>query len=227
MSTDGEPRTAAIRRMFPVVRTIARRVQRLLPGADLDDLIGDGCIGLIRAVDTFDPARGTMFEPYARRLVIGAMLNGVRRADPVSERVRRELREAERERYALAGERGVLPTIAEMEQRRKRLRRARAAAFVGTPVSLDIPLPGSEYEPAARDQDIVSIVHSRQCGARLAGALRGLSRRQQMIVRLHYGENVSLRSISRYIKVSPQRVSQLHLVALAKLRNVMQPFMRP
>ena len=51
MNTIETRRAGAIRGMFPIVRTVARRVQRLLPHADLDDLIGDGCIGLIRAVD--------------------------------------------------------------------------------------------------------------------------------------------------------------------------------
>ena len=96
--------------MFPVVRGIARRIGRLVPAADIDDLVGDGCVGLIRAVDTYDAARGATLETYARRLVLGTMLNGLRRLDPISERARRTLREADRERLALAQERGSMPS---------------------------------------------------------------------------------------------------------------------
>jgi len=119
-------REALIRELFPMVKKIARRISRMVPGSDLDDLVGEGCVGLIRAVDSFDPQRGPTLEHYARRICAGAMLNGIRRLDPVSERVRREIREAERERFALATQTGVMPSQREMEQRRPALRRARA-----------------------------------------------------------------------------------------------------
>ena len=84
MSDDRERR---IRELFPLVKRIARRVRRLIAGAELDDLVGEGSIGLIRAVDTFDPTRGVSIERYAARVIAGAMLNGLRKLDPVSERV--------------------------------------------------------------------------------------------------------------------------------------------
>jgi DNA-directed RNA polymerase specialized sigma subunit len=61
----GAEREAEIRRLFPLVRQIARRVQRVVGAADCDDLVGDGSIGLIRAVDTFDSGRGTALETRA------------------------------------------------------------------------------------------------------------------------------------------------------------------
>ncbi|MBV8371772.1 MAG: RNA polymerase sigma factor WhiG, partial [Candidatus Eremiobacteraeota bacterium] len=88
-------REDSIRALLPLVKRIARRIKRLVPGFDLDDLIGDGSLGLIRAVDSFDPSRGPTLQQYAHRLVVGAMLNGIRRMDPVSERARRIVREGE------------------------------------------------------------------------------------------------------------------------------------
>ncbi len=93
MTTDERERR--IRALLPLVRSIARRVHRMVPMTDVDDLIGDGCVGLIRAVDAFDPARGVPLEHYARRVVLGAVLNGIRRMDPVSERMRRTMRSRE------------------------------------------------------------------------------------------------------------------------------------
>src|SRR5450631_426744 len=137
-------REEQIRVLLPLVRRIARRIARVVGGTDLDELIGDGSIGLIRAVDSFDSRYGVTLEHYARRVVAGAMLNGIRRLDPVSERVRRTLRESERERFALATERGELPSMGEMEQRVPALKRARTEAHRGTPVSIDAPLPTGE-----------------------------------------------------------------------------------
>jgi RNA polymerase sigma factor (sigma-70 family) len=152
-----DEREATIRLFFPHVRQIARRVGRLARISDLDDLIGDGCVGLIRAFDTFDGKRGTSFEVYARRLIVGGMLNGIRRRDPVSERVRRTMRHADERRFALAQERGSLPAFAELERSDPSLRRARAAVFVQSAVSLDAsptygrdPLIDWSLEPATR-----------------------------------------------------------------------------
>jgi RNA polymerase sigma factor (sigma-70 family) len=118
-----ETREERIARLLPLVRRIARRISLVARGADRDDLLGDGALGLIRAVDTYDPLRGATLEAYARKLIAGAMLNGLRKLDPVSERVRRTLRRAEERRFALAQERCTLPTLAELERGDPALRR--------------------------------------------------------------------------------------------------------
>jgi RNA polymerase sigma factor for flagellar operon FliA len=182
-----DEREATIRLFFPHVRQIARRVGRLARISDLDDLIGDGCVGLIRAFDTFDGKRGTSFEVYARRLIVGGMLNGIRRRDPVSERVRRTMRHADERRFALAQERGSLPAFAELERSDPSLRRARALA--------------NERDRALRQ------------------AIALLPERERRILALHYGGEQSLHAIGRTLRLSPQRVSQLHLHALARLRH--------
>ena len=157
--TDAE-REAKIRALLPLVRKIARRISRLVP-CDYDDLVGDGSIGLIRAVDNYDPSRGTSLELYARHLISGAMLNGIRRMDPVSERTRRAMRDGEVERYQLACERGNVPTLAEMEIRRPGFIRASAAVTQGVPLSLDRPLPEGERLQRDWSNDPALVVEAR------------------------------------------------------------------
>lgn len=212
-----------IAELLPIVRQIARRVARVARGADLDDLAGDGAIGLIRAVDTYDPARGTSLEVYARKLIAGAMLNGLRRLDPVSERVRRTLRRAEERRFALAQERGTLPAFAELEIDDPALRRARAAAYRQAPLSLDAPLPGGGEALADRSLEPSLLAAARAKSARLREAIALLPERQRRILDLHYVAEISLHAIGTRLHVSPQRVSQLHLNALQRLRNTLPP----
>jgi RNA polymerase sigma factor for flagellar operon FliA len=219
----GDEREAEIRRLFPVVRQIARRVVRIVGAGDFDDLIGDGSIGLIRAVDTFDPARGTSLERYARKVIAGAMLNGLRRLDPVSERVRRTLRRAEERRFQLAQELGTLPTLAQMEEHDPALRRARTAAFRQAALSLDGPLPCERHALADLSAEPARSAARAARGRELREALALLPERQRRIVALHYAEEQSLHAISRRLNVSPQRVSQLHLNALWRLRQALPP----
>jgi len=213
-----DEREAIIRAMLPLVRGIARRLERLVLSAEFDDLIGDGCVGLIRAVDRFDPARGSL-EAYAKRLVVGAMLNGVRRRDPVSERARRAVRRAETRRLELAQAQMSMPALVEIEREEPELRGARAAAHVQTPLSLEGPLPGGRDPLADPSADPARLALARARRRALGEAVALLPERQRRILALHYGDReVSLRTIGARLRLSPQRVSQLHLAALVRLR---------
>ena len=217
--TEAPAREVAVRTLLPLVRKLARRLKRLVPGLDFDDLVGDGCVGLIRAVDSFDPLRGPQLAEYARRLVAGAMLNGIRRMDPVSERARRIVRDGENERYTLAAARGDVPSAGEMEARCPGYRRALAAAYRGQPLSLDAPLPKGESLAYDWSEDPARIVERRSERAEVATLLRGLPQRQREVLLLHYFNETSLRAIGKRLAISPQRASQLHTSALARLRR--------
>ncbi len=216
-----EGRESKIRGLLPLVKRIARRVQRMVPGSDIDDLVGEGCVGLIRAVDSYDPSRGLSLEQYAPRIIAGTMLNGLRRLDPVSERVRRELREADRERFALAAESGTLPTRTEMEERRPALRRAIMHAYRYTPLSLDTPLPCGERLSGDWTADPALITGDRDETVGVRRALTKLPARQQHVLTLHYYGGKSLHQIGEAMRISPQRASQLHQAALRNLRKVL------
>jgi RNA polymerase sigma factor FliA len=212
-------RETAIRDLIPLVKRIARRLKRLVYTLDIDDLVGDGCVGLIRAVDSYDPLRGPTLETYARRLVVGAMLNGIRRMDPVSERARRLVRDGENHRYALAAVRGEVPSLAEMEARFPGYVRALAAAHWGVPLSLDAPLPKGEALPDDPLGDPAGIFERRSERSALALQIARLPERQREVVVRHYFHGTSLRAVGRRLAISPQRASQLHLTAIAKLRG--------
>ena len=218
-----EDREDAIARLLPLVRRIARRIARLVPGTDLDDLIGDGCVGVIRAVDAFDPALGPSLEQYTRWVAVGALLNGVRRLDPVSERVRRVIRIAERERYALAVERGALPTYGEMTARHPALVRARTEAHRGSPLSLDAPLPPESGCAPTGGEDPADAVIASADRLRIRAAIEALPQRQREIVIAHYFAEQPLRALSDGMRVSPQRVSQLHVAAIGHMRRTLEP----
>jgi RNA polymerase sigma factor for flagellar operon FliA len=172
---------------------------------------------LVRAVDRFDPTRGVPLENYARRLVLGAVLNGVRRLDPVPERMRRTLRVADRARYVLAQELGTLPTPSAMERMTPPLKPARREAHRRNALSLDTTLPRNErlqLDHAGDPQEIAIERLERACMHR---AIAALPQRQRRIVVAHYFGEQPLRAMVAPLNVSPQRVSQLHLLALRRL----------
>ncbi|MBV8372733.1 MAG: sigma-70 family RNA polymerase sigma factor [Candidatus Eremiobacteraeota bacterium] len=140
--------------------------------------------------------------------------------DPVSERARRIVREGENERYAMALVRGEVPSGVEVERRRPGYLRAMSAAYRGQPLSLDAPLPQGEALSGDWSGDPGRIFEERNRYDVLAAMLDRLPQRQRDVVLAHYYRGRSLRTIGRQMAISPQRASQLHLAALAKLKAV-------
>ncbi|HEV3157875.1 MAG TPA: sigma-70 family RNA polymerase sigma factor [Candidatus Baltobacteraceae bacterium] len=208
-----------VRRLLPLVRSAARRMQRVVPLADHDDLIGDGSLGLIRAVGSYDPGHGIPLEKYARHVIVGAMLNGVRRMDPISERIRRSLRRMEEGRYALAQHRGSMPTYVELEATDRSFRRARMIAHRHVPLSLDAPRREGEFEIGDQGADPLVMTLRSQRARELLEAIALLPERQRRVVMMHYYGELPLSAIGRRMNVSSQRISQLHIAALQRLRR--------
>jgi len=221
MHGDDLDREKTIRAMLPLVRRIARRVRSVVPTVDLDDLVGDGSIGLIRAVDNFDPHRGPPLDHYARRLILGAMLNGIRRMDPVPERARRTARDGENLRYQLAAERGALPSTLEIERMRPGFIRASTTTVCGTPLSLDAALPEGESLPSDWGGDPAAVVGNAARSAEFQRLIDVLPERQRRLIREHYFAERSLRDVGARMGISSQRASQLHMAAIRKLKKAL------
>ena len=214
-----DEREETIRAFFPLVKKIARRIHALVPRVDLDDLIGDGSVGLIRAVDQYDASRGIPLEHYARALISGAMLNGIRRMDPVSERVRRIVRDGEAARYRIAAESGRVPGNAEIEAVVPGFIRASGAAATGVPLSLDTPLPDDVDWTADWSRDPARLFMARTKRAELGALIERLPERQRKVMCEHYYGERTLREIGALMDISSQRASQLHISAIARLKK--------
>jgi len=214
-------RNQRIQELYPLVKAVARRVVRAYPKADVEELVSDGCVGLIRAVDLFDPTRGVALEAYARRLIIGAIFNGMRKRDPLTSRVRRALRETEEERYRIAATRGTMPTMAEMEQRDKRLSGVRQKALQRSVVSLDAPLPtGMTVSPSTEKDPETAAVERTLLGTALV-AMNTLPSKHREVMMLYYMGHKSLPAIALKMGVTRQRVSQIHREALKAIADYM------
>ncbi|TAM59245.1 sigma-70 family RNA polymerase sigma factor [bacterium] len=215
-------REAAIRALLPMVRGIARSIAYKVPSCELEDLTADGALGAIRAVDSFDPQRGVPLRAYARRLILGSILNGVRRMDAVPEQVRREARIAERIRYDLYSRLGRVPCHAEIAAAggfdERRVRAVLGEPALQAPLSLNEPLPPGLHEPAC-EHDPTAALRLRQRVRAVLAALEGLPAREREVLRRHYFASVTFDLLGRCMGISRQRVSQLHVRALRRLRT--------
>lgn len=212
---------------LPLVRRIATIVHRRLPQHFCcEDLIGDGCLGLLRAIDRFDPAFGVTFESWAGRIIRGAMLNGLRRMDAIPERVRRDARALDAARWIVAQRTGGSPNDGEAARcasiTPSKLAAIRDAAR-HAPLSLDGPAGGETGAKigerlVSTQRDPGTLVAETALRRIVGQAVTALPGRERAIVQAFYGRGVTFGEIGQTLGVSKQRVSQLHSRAIACLR---------
>lgn len=219
-----------------LVHHAARQVARRVPAElDLDDLVGAGSLGLVQALESFDPSRGFAFSTYALPRIRGAILDEVRSWDWVPRSVRDRTRKLRRAEQSLRGRLGREPEPEEvadalevdLDTYRRYANESRGPVLL----SLDpAPDPGEDAparlsdtlaDAAAPDPD-ASLARAELL-AGLADAFDSLSERERLILTLSYYEELTLKEIGEILHVTESRVSQLRTRALRRLQERMDP----
>lgn len=201
----------------PLVKFVAGRIHARLPaGVDAADLISEGVIGLMDAIEKFEPSRGHRFQTYAIPRIRGAIIDSLRAADWVPRGVRARVREVEEaqetlrarlgrfpEDWELAGELGVSPY---------ELRELYSMISHTGVASLE-ELEAQDYVVHGGCDEVASDLREA-----LALAVRALPARDQVVIALYYFEGFTLSEIGQVLQVTESRVSQLHTRATLALR---------
>lgn len=219
-----------------LVKYIAGRLAiSLPPGVDSDDLFSYGVLGLMDALEKFDPCKGVKFESYASIRVRGAILEGMRAEDWVPRSVRRQAREISRVVSALSTKLGRMPTdqeIAhEMEMEPGKLSLFFSKLNAATLISLNQPFyydeEGREFQVGDTisedpDQEPESILDNDLLIEMLSTAIDALPERDRLVITLYYYEELTLKEIAKILGVTESRISQIHTRAILKLRGFME-----
>ncbi len=224
-------REEIVHKYLHLVKYVAGRISvNLPPNVEINDLINDGILGLIDAIEKYDDARGVKFETYAITRINGAILDALRSLDWVPRAVRQRARELERVYQELESEYGRVPTDEEVARKMgltskeydQMIQRVRGTAVL----SLEEHLPNEKgYEiplvDTLRDeeQDVMGEVESREVRAELVQAVEGLPPQERTVIKLYYFEGQTLKEIKGALGVSESRVSQIHAQAVIHLRQ--------
>lgn len=218
-SGDQEVRNRLVLRYSPLVKYVAGRLRSGLPASvEMADLLSDGMLGLMDAIDKFDAGRGLQFQTYAVPRIRGAILDGLRATDWVPRGVRSKIRAIEQAQVVLEHRLGRTPNdreiAAELAISVAELRELYSKAAHTGVAYLDEIGMGDDLAPAihldTEDQEMRSA---------LVQAIRQLPERDQVIVTLYYFEQLTLVEIGQVLGVSESRVSQLHTRCAMSLRS--------
>jgi RNA polymerase sigma-B factor len=211
-----------------LVEALAARFCRR--GAPLEDLVQVGCIGLIQALDRFDPSRGVKFTTYAVSTIVGEIKHYFRNCTWML-KVPRQLQEIAanlaRTEEALFRRLGRSPTISELAAHfgvtEEEISEAMELDRTYTPYSLDAELTSESGEANDRLQDLLGGVDGRLEAivehSPLHGALGDLDARKRWILRRRYFDEWTQNEVSRELGVSQMHISRLEREALRELRQ--------
>jgi RNA polymerase sigma factor FliA len=205
-STDmrAQERDGVIRAHIGLARNVALRLAGRVPASvDLDDLIAAGVLGLIDAVDRFDPSRAIPFAAYARTRIQGAILDAMRAEDHLSRRDRRRNREADRAEDKLRMKLGRELSVEESRHARRGV--PRALAHAQTFVSFDDGDDGTIGD----EENAFARIAAAQEHARVRDHVARLPERDRTILCLYYEEELTYRQIGQVMGVTESRICQI------------------
>lgn len=218
---------------LPLVKKVVGKIESSDNIHDMDDLISIGVIGLMDAINKFDPKKKVPFEAYASLRVRGAVIDELRKTGRVSRdkidklnQYYRAKEELERKNLSTPNEEEICQELGIDE---KQLSKIHETVHYLSSYSLDSTLFVSENDEVSlmeliEDEDAVSPLDrlvEEERRVLLTKAIDSLQEREKTILNLYYVEELSLKEIGYILDISIPRVSQIHGKILLKLRSLM------
>jgi RNA polymerase sigma factor for flagellar operon FliA len=222
-------RNLLVEQYMPLVHGVADRVSSRLPKfIDRDDLASAGVFGLLKAIENFDPQRGTQFETYCRLRVKGSMLDELRSQDWIPREARNREARLLNAFSKLKDGLGRQPSdmeIAEslditIEELRETILHVTISNIIplnvtdteqysGSGLDLSDRLPLFEHEPSeiVHRNEIVELIYNN------------LSQVEKMIIMFYYHEGLTMKEIGEVLQISESRVCQVHARLLERLKE--------
>jgi RNA polymerase sigma factor for flagellar operon FliA len=223
-------REALIAETLPLIKHIAHRVAARLPSnIELQDLINAGVLGLLDAIDKFEPERNVKFKTYAEVRIRGAILDSLRNLDWAPRSLRKKSRDLERTYADLNQKLGRPATDEEMsEAMGEDLDNFYALVdqLHGLTIGSFENLSDGEdsdsylnYYPDDGSNDPYMKFASTELTRLLVDAIEELPEKERLVLSLYYYEEFTMKDIGALLGVNESRVSQLHTKAMLRLRG--------
>lgn len=220
------------------VRGIALQMRGVyLNFAQVDDIISEGVIALMNAVDKFDPSKNVKFETYISKRIRGLVIDLARRQDWVSRSVRRSLRDIDQAANSLFIELGRTPTDQEvadrlgmsLEKYQQMLGKTGLCNVLSLETMLEESTQGTMSDfllCAQAENQPEQHLQEEELKQALRDGIHSLLENERMVISLYYEKELNMKEIAQVLKVSEPRISQIHANAIRKLRIYMERFNR-
>lgn len=214
----------------PLVKYIANRIaMRLPPHIDVDDLINSGVLGLIDAIEKFDPSKEVKFKTYAEIRIKGAILDELRAMDWVPRSIRKVINkfmgayhELEQQLGRPAKDEEMAELLGlEMEEFYKLLKQSAGVPLISLDVLVDYDDKKRNILSCLGDPKSVNgfgIMGLSEVKDAIAQAIDDLPEKEKQVISLYYYDELTMKEIGKVLNLTESRVSQIHTKAVLRLR---------
>lgn len=218
---------------LPQIKYIAQRISAKLPShVELNDLVSAGILGLLDAIEKFDPNRGVKFKTYAELRIKGAILDSLRNLDWAPRSLRKKSKDLERVYRELEQRLGrpatdkevceaMEITLEEFYELVDQIKGLNLGSFqeLSSQDEDKNSEPLVKYVPDAPQMDPFFVFHKSEIQGILSTAIDTLPKKERLVVSLYYFDELTMKEIGKVLGVNESRVSQLHTKAMLRLRT--------
>lgn len=222
-----------------LVKFIAMRISARLPSnVIVDELISAGCLGLIDAVDKFDPAKDVNIKTYAQYRIKGAILDELRSMDWYSRSMRKKMQDIDAAILAVESREGrpaqeneiATELGVDIEKYFKMLSDIHGAAllsldaFVSSGDDASKKKTFQEHLQGGVDPD--RKIETKELKGVIAASIKKLSEKEQIVISLYYYDELTLKEIGKVLDLTESRVCQIHTTAVIKMRSRLKEYFK-
>ena len=229
VKNDASYRDELITQYLPYVKRIVHRIAVHLPATiDIDDLMNVGVIGLIQAVDRYDPSRDNKFMTYAVFRIKGAVLSELRSRDFLSRSNRRKIRDLENACMKLEQKLGrevddfevaeELGLDVEQVYRTKQMSSISFISFEELGFSSRDEKEKLLSYLIDNDDNALTLTRLKELKEAVARAIQQLPEKEKLVISLYYLEELTMKETGKVLNITESRVSQIHSQAILRLR---------
>jgi RNA polymerase sigma factor for flagellar operon FliA len=229
VKNDTAYRDQLITEYLPYVKRIVHRIAVHLPSTiDIDDLMNVGVIGLIQAVDRYDPSRDNKFMTYAVFRIKGAVLSELRSRDFLSRSNRRKIRDLENACMKLEQKLGREVDDAEVAQELgiavEQVYRTKQMSSISFISFEELGFSSRDEKEKLlnylidNDDNALTLTRLKELKEAVAKAIEQLSEKEKLVISLYYLEELTMKETGKVLNITESRVSQIHSQAILRLR---------
>ena len=222
-----------VQEFSPMIKYVANRIAlRLPPHIEVDDLVSVGAIGLMDAIEKYDPTRGAKFKTYAEFRVRGSILDELRSLDWVPRSVRQKASKLDAVANTLQSKLGRPPEDEEMAEEMgvtldelfNTINETRNMPLLSLD-DLGIPSASGDKQSlldtleGKGDVDPQTQLRLSELKSLIASAIDSLPEKERLMVSLYYYEELTMKEIGEVLGITESRISQIHSKAVYRLRT--------
>lgn len=224
-------RNELVLRCMGLVRSIVLSMRNMyIKYAEADDVVNEGVLALMDALDSFDPAKGAKFETYATLRIRGAVVDYIRKQDWIPRNVRKFARALDNANSKLYNLYNRPPTTAELAQSmdisEDKLLRYMADAACSVTLSFEELLYEDNFDEAGKTAPTDHELMQQEMRRTVAQAVEALKENERQVITLYYYKNMKYSDIAKALGVSESRVCQIHAKAALTLKAALTPYVK-